>query len=105
MYPRRKGDCMESIDYIKNHDILEEIYKERIRQHGLWGTQKHPIAVWQSILLEEIGEVARAINERMLENGDDKTLENLREEIIQVAAVAVAMVESLDINDFDGSEG
>ena len=54
------------------------------------GIQNHKRYVWSSILGEEVGEVNKAIN--------DGDLDNYREELVQVAAVAVAMIESYDRN-------
>jgi NTP pyrophosphatase (non-canonical NTP hydrolase) len=69
-------------------DIFSEIHDERVRQNQLWGEQNHHASYWHTILAEEYGEVARAILEM-----DE---ENYREELIQVAAVCVAMVEAYD---------
>ena len=90
-----------SIDYIKNHDILEELYLERIRQHTLWGLQTHHMAIWNCILGEEVGEVAKAINEWIFNGKKEK---DIRDELIQVAAVAIAMIESLDKNGAEGKK-
>ena len=59
---------------------------ERIRQDKKWGEQNHRDSTWLAILVEEVGEAAKAILEK---DGDD-----LEKEIIQVAAVAVAWRES-----------
>lgn len=108
-------------------EILGELFNERMAQHTKFGQQNYPIirpnlkmvpkdyccssygipyefaAKWTThtlggygqlsfldILIEEISEVASC-------NKDEGT-QNLRKELIQVAAVAVAMVESLDRN-------
>lgn len=93
--------------------ILQEVKMERCRQDRLWGEQNHPIVVpleipkyakvaeqkkcwcdemtksdmltWADILLEGVYEV-------LAEEDECKQ----RTELIQVAAVAVAMVEYLD---------
>ena len=66
-------------------EVLQEVYDERARQLAKWGEQRHDPAWWLVILAEEMGEVARAIFE-----GDTR---GYREELIQVAAVAVAAAE------------
>ena len=71
-----------------NKKVLTEIETERARQDSKWGIQNHEPLKWNAILGEEFGEVSKAI----LENDT----ENYREELIQVAAVAIAAVESLD---------
>ncbi|MDC1285225.1 hypothetical protein N8Z33_00900 [Flavobacteriaceae bacterium] len=68
--------------------ILQEIKKERAQQDAKWGTQDHHPFKWGAILSEEVGETLSAVLE------DDMV--NYREELVQVAAVAVAMIESID---------
>ena len=75
--------------------ILKEIAEERENQDMVWGQQDHSPIEWLPILAEEFGEVAKAICEIQQENSD---LENYRQELIQTAAVCVAMIESLDRN-------
>jgi len=67
--------------------ILDEVKEHRDIQNRLWGEQNHVPHEWLAILVEEIGEVAKAIVE-----GTD----NYRTELLQVAAVAVAAIESWD---------
>ena len=64
------------------------VYEERMKQDEKWGQQNHDPLKWNAILGEEFGEVSKAILE-----GDVK---NYREELIQLAAVAVAAIENLD---------
>jgi len=71
-------------------DVFAEVKAERERQESLWGQQNHEPLLWNAILGEEVGEVANAILER------DPA--NYRTELIQVAAVAIAMVQSFDRN-------
>jgi len=78
---------------------LKEIAAERERQDEKFGIQNHPDQVWNSILVEEIGEISRALNEINFSQ-DHAALElwkaNLRSELIQVSAVAVAWIEAID---------
>lgn len=69
-------------------EVLVEVFRERERQDDLWGQQDHDESVWMTILMEEVGEAAKAC----FENDTD----NYREELVQVAEVAVAMVEAFD---------
>lgn len=69
-------------------EALRAIHEERKAQDRQWGEQNHGNTRWLPILTEEVGEVAKAINE-----GDDP--EHLIEELIQVAAVAVSWVEAI----------
>lgn len=66
--------------------VHHAIELERGRQISMWGDQQHTHEHWLSILTEEVGEVARALN-------DDKDKDEIRKELVQVAAVAVAWLE------------
>ena len=68
-----------------------ERQEELVREGQLRWTAAHadcPDAKRLSALVEEVGEVARALH-------DEEGADRLREELIQVAAVAVAWVEAL----------
>lgn len=90
------------------NNVLTEVGKERIQQHRKWGEQNHCPWRWLAILGEEAGEANKAVLESSRINPETKRLEFpsitplkegkgcYREELIQVAAVAVAMVECLD---------
>ena len=71
-------------------DILNKIVIERNRQDDKWGLQNHEIYKWLAILGEEVGEANKAALEQDL-NG-------LLDELVQVAAVSVAMIESIKRN-------
>lgn len=71
--------------------VLDEVATERARQDERWGEQNHEDLIWGAILGEEMGEVSRAMLEDRFGDGG-----NLREELLQVAAVAVAWVECID---------
>lgn len=71
-----------------SYSIAHELVMERRRQDKKWGVQNHLPERWLTILLEEVGEAAHG----RLEN--DRA--NYREELVQSAAVIVAMIESLD---------
>lgn len=79
--------------------VLKEVLHERVRQEKKWGPQNHRPADWLMILGEEVGECNQAALEVHFDYKTGKTYENLREELIQVAAVSVAIVESLDRNE------
>jgi len=72
--------------------IVDAILQERQRQDHAWGTPEiRAHDPWPAILGEEFGEVCRAT----LGNPDAG---DLRKELIQVAAVAVAWIEALELN-------
>ncbi|MGC4190710.1 MAG: hypothetical protein QM589_06055 [Thermomicrobiales bacterium] len=68
-----------------------EIASERMRQDERWGEQNHDDFIWGAILGEEIGEVNRAMVEDHFGDGG-----NLREELVQTAAVVAAWIECID---------
>ncbi len=66
--------------------ILQGVRDEGARQDAKWGSQRHlPPYTWMTILMEGVGEVAQAALERD---------PNYATELVQVAAVAVAALES-----------
>lgn len=75
--------------------ILDEIRRERSRQDAKWGPQNHDPVLWHLILAEEFGEVGMALNEWHFRKA---SLQPAREELIQTAAVCIAMIESMDRN-------
>lgn len=80
--------------------IFEEIKRERLAQDAKWGEQNHKPIEWVAILTEEVGEVSKEALENHFKKyyRDVDQLANYRKELIQVAAVAVAMIESLERN-------
>ena len=70
--------------------ILTSIVRERERQDELWGKPNdrgYTHERWLTVLVEEVGEVAKSIQ--------DGSVENLQQELTQVAAVAIAFLETL----------
>jgi NTP pyrophosphatase (non-canonical NTP hydrolase) len=113
--------------------ILEAVAAERARQDAKWGVQRHPVTPrslagrdperiaddlevsteerakflcewaakrgdisWGAILLEEVAEAVAAAA-----RGD---VDATRKELVQVAAVAVAIIESVDAVGLDGAK-
>ncbi|WNS74252.1 hypothetical protein RRV45_15180 [Bacillus sp. DTU_2020_1000418_1_SI_GHA_SEK_038] len=74
--------------------VMDDVWLERIRQNQLWGRQRHPMGDWLKILIEEVGEVAQA-----MQIGDfsykESDADDLYKELVQVAAVAVAIAEQV----------
>ncbi len=79
---------------------LESVLRERQRQDVLWGVQNHHPDRWLRILNEEIGEFCGEVDvvEYNLDSRND-----MRKECVQIAAVALAMVECLDRGKWDES--
>lgn len=91
--------------------VMRDVLAERLIQEQKWGVQNHRQIVWLAILAEEFGEAAKEVNELHFRTpggtcplDQDKIIAlsdrqaALRKELIQTAAVAVAMIESLDRN-------
>jgi hypothetical protein len=81
--------------------VLDLVVRERHRQDQKWGSidnfDSRPLPNWLAILAEEFGEVAEEVCEIGVHGLDTPERRNaLRNELIQVAAVAVAMIEHLD---------
>jgi len=76
---------------VRQVDVLMAVMRERKRQDDRFGYIESRESGQPSlaVLVEEVGEVAKAIVEQ------DSA--SMREELIQVAAVAVAMVEAIDL--------
>ena len=79
---------------ITRSEVIQRVLKERDRQDTKWGfPQRNTPMEWNSILMEEVGEFAQALNNALLD-GDGK-LEKALKEVEQVAAVAISIVEHL----------
>lgn len=84
---------------MKKESIFKEIREERNRQDRKWGEQKHKPIEWVALLTEEVGEVAKEAADCYFNNKKEEPitiLKRYRDEVIQVAALAVSMIESLD---------
>jgi hypothetical protein len=106
----------EDIDRQNRTDTaLESVKQEREEQHLKWGTQRHDWSVWLTVLAEEQGELAQQIlafrarwfayhenpfptlQEQERFTNDMMEIRGLmRTEAVQVAAVAVALIEHID---------
>lgn len=76
-----------------------DVLAERARQDAKWGVQNHVLTDWVPILGEEFGEFCQAVLEGdTFNNGrrDEFTVDAIRAEAVQVAAVALAIVECID---------
>ena len=74
--------------------VIEAIIKERSRQNELWGIQRHDMGKWLQILMEEVGELAQAMQANDIWSKQSDA-ENLLEEAVHVAAVAAAIAEQI----------
>jgi NTP pyrophosphatase (non-canonical NTP hydrolase) len=78
---------------LHQNKIINEILQERKKQDIKWGSIPRFFTreYWITILVEEVGEASKAIL-----SGHE---ENYRQEMIQVAAVAIAAIEDFDYNE------
>lgn len=74
--------------------VLEDINQERNRQDEKWGIQRHDLGTWLTILVEEVGEVAQAMQANK-GWGKETDASNLYKELIHVSAVSGAIAEQL----------
>jgi len=74
--------------------VSDCITDERYRQNELYGIQRHEMTKWLAILVEEVGEVAQAMQNGMASEKETDA-HDLFKELIQVAAVAAAMAEQV----------
>lgn len=73
-----------------------DVLGERVRQDAKWGEQNHDPFAWIAILVEEVGEFAQAALECGGLQRAGPAIGRMREEAVQVAAVALAIVECID---------
>lgn len=78
----------ELLKHLETKGVVDVLIEMR-RQDEKWGANRIlPALLWNAILGEEVGEVSKAILEE----------EGLREELVQVAAVALQWIENIDRN-------
>ena len=90
-------------------EVIKDIINERSRQEEKWGEQNHDPFAWMTIFGEEFGEACqKALTLRFYKGpaggggcGDESefrqfTHDELRHQLVQCAAVAMAAVECLD---------
>lgn len=89
--------------WLRTRQTLAEVAHERTLQERKWGSQHHTPERWITILGEEYGEAASAALHQVLNNQGEVTVGSgdLRAELIQVAAVAIAAVEDIDAGQED----
>jgi hypothetical protein len=95
----------------KSTEVLEQVSHERVRQGAVWGEQNHPNGtgvpsmqaaaersrlVCDSNFRRGKGSWADILREEFHEALAESDPQQLRAELVQVAAVAVAWIESID---------
>jgi hypothetical protein len=73
---------------------------ERDRQFAKWGNQRQSWVVWITALTEEVGEAAKEAitlyTDPDITWDHPATLAKFRAELVQIAAVSVAIIEHID---------
>lgn len=94
-------------EYRIDDDILSDLLGERIEQNEKWArvgaNWDEPDELKLTVLVEEVGEVAKAVLEHSMRTPQGRY--NLYRELIQVAAVAIAWAESIDVDGIGGVDG
>jgi len=94
---------MNEIFPMSRRKVFKQVLLERTVQNNKFGEQNHDPFIWLSILGEEVGEAHQAAVEAKFPNSNNQgqtvNLRDLRKELIQVAAVAISICESLDRNE------
>ncbi|ARK08827.1 hypothetical protein A6C57_00075 [Fibrella sp. ES10-3-2-2] len=94
------GQWLPDVEFNKTVFVMNEVIQERKRQHAKFGQRDIDPVLYATILNEEVGEVNRDVCEYAFNTGTERTAARvrMRAELIQVAAVALAMVTCMDRN-------
>jgi len=87
------GDQTESVVYQAAEAAITDVIRERGRQDTKWGEQNHDAGTWALVLLEEIGEWAKA--ELHAKFGGPEA-DNRHTEAVHMTAVALAVIECMN---------
>lgn len=80
--------------------FLAALQAEWERARAMFPDQEDTLSLheWHSTISEEVGEIARELNERMLGNIDDEQmLDRLASEVVQTAAMCGRMFSTVDL--------
>jgi hypothetical protein len=80
----------------QTEQAVQDVITERYRQEKKWGEQNHDPFFYLTVLGEEYGESCQAALDAHNACRDPAKLEHLRSELVQTAAVALAIIECLD---------
>lgn len=95
----------EELEMCRQEDIIAMVRRELQRQRDKWGIERnHSEGHWCLILSEEVGEVANAILEDGGGIGPTTISRAVVNELVQVAAVAVAWAENIERRRTDRGE-
>lgn len=90
-----------SKDIERMYRVFDEVQAEREAQKIQYGfPEKNDLPEWSLLLAEEFGEVMIEANEVHFKG---KSTDDLKNELIQVAAVAISMLEHIKLAEEQGS--
>lgn len=84
-------------------NALGDVLLEREKQNEKWGEQNHNPYIYLAILVEEVGELAKAILHTQF-GGSHAGWASVRKEIVHSTAVGLAIIECLDRNKWSVSD-
>src|SRR5690349_8803229 len=83
-------------DVLRTVAVISDVVRERNRQDEQWGDQNHHPAYWLAILGKQVGQFGNEVLNREWWNDVEAATLKLRNEAVQIAAVAVAIAECID---------
>ena len=102
MVNRLSDEFDQSEDDVVSCRPEQDVAEEMKRQDKKWGKDRdHDPFLWLTILQEEVGEAAEAALDLRFEDNVETSVAHFREELVQVAAVALQMIHTLDRNEWD----
>ncbi len=81
-------------DLLLTNTVINDVYDELKRQRKMYHVQRHSNLKWLPILLEEVGEVAEAL-QIDTQAAKESDADDLYKELTQVAAVAISWAAQL----------
>lgn len=78
---------------------VEDVLTERRMQDDIWGVQNHHPAYWLAIMGKQVGQFGSAVLNREWWTDRESATRVLRDEAVQMAAVALAIIECIDAGD------
>lgn len=82
---------MKHEDQMNMLEASSEVIQERGAQFQKWGIQNRTPDEWMLIFMEEVGEFSQAVLDARYAGADPA---EIKKELVQVAAVALAMLEN-----------
>jgi len=85
--------------FSEHREILFDVLNERQRQNDKFGANRHQHPfLWNTILSEEVGESAKDSLDIYFSDKPEEALSKYRKELVEVAAVAIAIIQDIDNN-------